>query len=140
MAQEAIVGMLLALSRELELPARPWPLVAACQTLANELPPESPFVGHLERATSTLTGAQDVEAWLLSLAERGSLRAEGRANEARWIASPDWLANWQVPAAAIQETEVGAWAAASQALMRSLSIWRKTVSAVANGSDPSAEH
>jgi hypothetical protein len=138
LAQEAIVGMLLAASGDEEVPARPWPLVSACQTLANRLPSGSPYSSALETAKHTLLGGVEVETWLRGLAERGAVLAQGRMADARWLASPEWLANWRLPAQEIHEDEAEAWASAAQALTNCLSIWRKTVSAAARSAGPSA--
>src|SRR5450631_337893 len=138
LAQEAIVGMLLAASGCSELPARPWPLMAACQTLANHLPPGSPYLSALAPAKQALSGEAEVESWIRALAERGTFRAQGRMTDARWIPSAAWMANWGMPAGQVPKEELRAWSAATQALTRCLSIWRKTVSAAMERTGPSA--
>lgn len=132
--------MLLAAAGADSIPARPWPLAAACQTLANELPGESPYLDALVAATDTRSGPHAVEAWIQALVERRVFRPVGTANQACWTASADWLENWEIPATQILASERAAWAAAVQALTRTLSIWRKTVSAAAEKSGPSAAH
>lgn len=138
LAQEAIVGMLLSASGGTELPARPWPLMAACQTLANRLPPDSPYLSALAPARHAICGEAEVERWIRALAERGTFRARGRMTDACWIPNAEWLANWRIPAGQVPNEELRAWSAATQALTRCLSIWRKTVSAAAERSGPSA--
>ena len=75
LAEEATVGLLFALSEASELPARPWPLVAACQVLARQLPAASPDSAHLGLATDSVRGESVVTTWMLQLAEAGQFQA-----------------------------------------------------------------
>lgn len=138
LAEEATVGLLFAVSETSELPARPWPLVAACQVLANKLPATSPYWAHLGFATDSVRGESVVAAWMLALAEAGSVSGRGQMVDAVWIPAAGWIEWWKVAADNLPSDEAEAWAAAAQTLTRTLSIWRKASSAACSRVGPSA--
>lgn len=129
LAEEATVGLLFALSKARALPARPWPLVAACQVLAKRLPATSPYSAHLGLATDSVRGESIVAAWMLVLAEAGSVAGRGRMAAAAWIPASGWIEGWTLAADNLPRDEAEAWDAAAQTLTRTLSIWRKASSA-----------
>jgi hypothetical protein len=129
LAEEATVGLLIALSEAGELPARPWPLVAACQVLAKRLPAASPYSAQRGLATDSVRGESVVAAWMLVLAEAGSVATRGQMADAAWIPAAGWIEGWKLAADNLPPDEAEAWIAAAQTLTRTLSIWRKASSA-----------
>lgn len=134
---EATVALLVLRSGVSKLPARPWPLVAACQTLANELPRTSPFLTTAKDGSSNLTGTREVESWLHRLAATSAFRVAGRGMHAAWVPDARWLAQWSDVADTLEASEVEAWAAAGQALANCVSIWRNAASAASSSVSPS---
>lgn len=126
---EALLGLLLAMQGHTTLPARPWPVVAACQTLANELGPDSAFHESATAAAHHFTGEKSVEAWLRALAMRGCARGDGRGAQAHWTVGARWLADWGTATGSLPAEERVAWTRAAQTLTSCLSIWRKSLSA-----------
>lgn len=137
LAQEAIVGLLFAISHAEAVPARPWPVVAACQTLAKRLHRQSPYSRAALEAAHGLAGGSRVESWLHGLAREGHLQPHGRGVSACWVASERWVEDWRVAAAGLPVEEQRIWAAGSQSLTNSVSMWRNTLSVAALQSSPS---
>ena len=127
--REAVVGVLLCSANAATLPARPWPLVAACQMLANELPAGSRHIVTIQAALSSLTGERAVEAWLRRLVGSGAFHTSGRGSKAQWVADHDWLAGWRLISGLMDDKERAAWARAGQVLATTLDRWRKAASA-----------
>lgn len=136
LASEALLGMLLGMTACRRLPARPWPVVAACQTLANKLDTGSPLAVPAAAAASAFAGQEVVERWLQALAARGAARGEGRGLHACWVLDDRWLAEWAVVAEGLASTERAPWEQACQALATCRSTWSKAVAAAATASDP----
>lgn len=139
LAEEAVLGLLLAVSGRLSLPARPWPLAAACQSLANGLGTDSPLRDAAAQA-ATVHSDDRVETWLWMLAAQKLARPEGRGISARWVVDPEWVSQWRLVADALAPDESAAWERAGQVLTRCLSIWAKTTSAAVRGAGRSTSN
>jgi hypothetical protein len=127
--REAVIGTLLCTASVGDLPARPWPLVAACQTLANALPGNSRHRSVIAPALSSLDGWRVVETWLRALGASGAFHVAGRANLAKWVAEPKWLDGWRPMLQLMDADERIAWEAAGQVLRTTWARWRKAASA-----------
>lgn len=127
--REAIIGGILAFADVAKLPARPWPLVVACQTLAKRLPAHSWMRIPLKPACDSLDGGHVVESWLWDLTSAGAFVTEGSGTRARWVAQLAWLAEWKVLTQLADSTETRHFVAAGQALATALSRWEKASSA-----------
>ena len=134
LAEEATLGYLLAFSEARALPARPWPVVAGCQSLANDLLIGSPFREVALRISGNGSHGK-IEHWFMDLATRGQVRPERQGIRARWVVSDAWVKQWSVDS--MEGAERGAFEAAAQRLNLCLSIWRKTVAAAEKGSGSS---
>lgn len=134
LAEEALLGRLLVLSHVRDMPARAWPLAAACQVLATKLPKGSEF----RRAAVAGSGDDQVELWLCALAAHEDATREGRGLSARWQFSEPWIERWSSIAEAAPPYEDSAWSEAVQALVNCRSIAAKVTDAALRGSGPSA--
>lgn len=142
LTEAALVGLLLAVSPRPLIPARPWPVAAACAVLAKvgqeHLPPE---LRSAAESGGGRTGEAVIERWLSALAADGALRPEGRGVGAHWVPAEPWLDDWRLIATVVDASERKAWEAAGQSFAKALSIWEKTLAAASRGptaSDSSA--
>lgn len=124
---EALLAGLLHAAQVDQLPARPWPLVAACQTLAARLSADSPYLGAVRQVARPRQGEKQAEQWLRLLVQRGAFWATGTGLSAAWVAEDSWLNAW--PRIHEESADAQAWQQAGQALARSWSMWRKMCSA-----------
>lgn len=127
--REAVIGTLLCTAGVDQLPARPWPLVAACQTLANKLSKDSRHLATIAPVVSTIAGGPTLERWLRALGAAGAFSVAGSVNSARWVADPGWLEGWRPMAHLMDAEERRAWAASGQVLRTTLARWRNAASA-----------
>jgi hypothetical protein len=136
LAGEALIGMLAATAGRHEIPARPWPIVAACEHLAKALPKRSPW--RLAAHFSLQMGAEKtVERWLRTLAREGRASTRGRSTEARWVLHLAWVSHWKLVAEGLPADERQQWRHAGQVLKTCLSTWEKSSAAASRGPSPS---
>lgn len=135
MGIDALMGILIGLSDCRQFPARPWPLIAACESAAAELPTSSPL-GSTATAMASW-GEYQFEEWLRGLGTRGHAWTQGRGISACWVVSDDWIAHWRLVAESLPTDEAHEWQHAAQSLTNCVSIWEKTVEAAVSGSGPS---
>jgi hypothetical protein len=124
-----LVGALLAKSELALLPARPWPLEAAIETLAERGPQGSPLVaaarGWLRDRPSPSGRVLGIGAWMREAAEAGLLSPEGRGWEAGYRPREDWLRQADQLRAAISASEAAALNEAAQRLAAmSTMLWK----------------
>jgi hypothetical protein len=124
-----LVGALLAESELALLPARPWPLEAAIETLGERAPQGSPLAGAargwLRERPSPSGRVLGVGAWLREAAEAGLLRPEGRGWEAGYRPRKDWLRQAAQLRAVISASEATALNEAAQRLAAmSTMLWK----------------
>lgn len=137
LAEEAVFGLLMALSGGLSVPARPWPVAAACRSLASGREPISAAIRDVAAHAGEVGGEHLIERWLVVLAGRGNLHPNGRGISAAWALDQTWLAGWRLFAAALPAEEQPAWARAVQSFARCRSIWEKAARAASTGSTSS---
>lgn len=135
--QEALLGLLTALSSRKVIAARVWPVTEACQSLAKIAEGIDPSVLSAARGASLPGGDTVVEDWLSGLAQRGVLRPLGRGISGCWAVDPSWLSGWRLAADAMAPAERHVWVRAAQTLDRCMSIWEKAAAAAASGSGAS---
>ncbi len=130
----ALVGMLLGqLGVPVALPARPWPVVGACEVLARRLPASS-WGREVARGACRYTGSDaTVEGWLVALARDGAVTTRGRGSLAIWVVDEDWRQSWIGLASLLEDDVQATWLAAADVLHRSLSIAAKIAAAAASG-------
>jgi hypothetical protein len=130
----ALVGMLLGqLDVPVALPARPWPVVGACEVLARRLPASS-WERDVARGACRYPGSDaTVEGWLVALARDGAVTTRGRGSLAVWAVDEDWRQSWTALAWLLEDDVRATWLAAADVLHRSLSIAAKIAAAAASG-------
>lgn len=136
--QEGLLGLLLAIAECGHLPARPWPLAAACETLANDPTPIDHSFRETARSVLRFGGSELIEAWIQALARAGVVEPRGRGVTANWVVNANWMQGWNVVADGIPPIERAAWERAAQTLVNCVSIWAKTAAAAVKGSSPAA--
>lgn len=136
--QEGLLGLLLAIAQCGHLPARPWPLAAACETLANDPTPIDHCFRETARSVLRFGGSELVETWIRALARSGVVEPKGRGVTANWVVNANWLQDWNVVAGGISPTERSAWERAAQTLANCVSISAKIAAAADKGSSPAA--
>lgn len=112
------------------LPAQPWPLEAAIETLAECAPTDSRLAGAAQswlRERPTPSGrVKGVSAWMREASEAGLLRPERGGWDAAYRPREDWLADAQRLTATISGTEARALGEAAQRLAAmSTILWKK---------------
>lgn len=128
-----LVGALLAESELSLLPARPWPLEAAIEALAEQAPHGSPLAGAargwLRERPSPSGRVRGVGAWMHEAVEAGLLRPEGRGWEAGYRPRTDWLEQAAQLRAVIPSSEAVALTEASQRLVAMSTMLSKNAAA-----------
>jgi len=125
--EETVVGLLLAAAKCDRLPARPWPLAAACETLSRSRATVDEVLQTAACSVSQPTGTDECERWMLGLYLHGHVRPVGRGIAATWVVQPAWRDQWAVAIDCLEPSEREAFDEAGQTLTRCLSIWEKTV-------------
>jgi hypothetical protein len=108
--------MIVAEAEPSRLPARVWPLTAACQRLAKSKAPVDPAVLGCARSVSLIWGDRLVETWMHHLAENGFVRPSGRGMHACWEIDPVWQDGWRVIVEALDADERATFREAAQVL------------------------
>ena len=134
LGEEALLGLLLADGPIRRIPARPWPLAAACVTLAELGQVLAPSVRSAAETGGAEGGEAAIEGWLRALAADRSLQVAGRGMSAHWIPADEWLTGWRLADEGLDASNRRPWLAARQTLSRTLSIWEKTLAAASSGS------
>lgn len=135
--EEAVFGLLMALVGGQAVPARPWPVAAACRSLASGRESIPAALRAAAAPAGGIGGEHLIERWFLALAGRGNLHPNGRGLTASWAVDEAWLAGWSLLAAALPAEEQPAWARAAQSFATCRSIWEKAVRAATSGSTSS---
>ena len=124
-----LVGALLAEAELALLPAKPWPLEVAIETLAERAPQGSPMAGAargwLRDRPSPSGRVRGVGTWMREAAETGLLRPEGRGWEAAYRPRQDWLRQAAQLRGTISTNEAAALNEAAQRLAAmSTMLWK----------------
>lgn len=129
-AEEALFGLLIALSGVDRLPVRGWVFADSCAALATR----GQCHPSLRAAAESLrrAGGGGVEIRLAALGSNGALRPEGRAIGAVWTVSRPWVNGWAVVADGLPAVERVSWRAAAQRLKRCCSMWEKARAAASS--------
>lgn len=134
----ALLGVLLAqLEEPVSIPARPWPVTAACEVLARRLPPTSGISEFARLATLRPCSDATVEAWFRGLVAAGAARPVGRGNAAHWQIDESWRREWQLVFELTDGDERQALTEAGETLQRTLSIAAKIGRAASSSDGPS---
>jgi hypothetical protein len=137
LAEAALLGLLLEGTPRPLIPARPWPVAAACTVLSKVGQDLHPSLRHAAESGGALRGEPVIEGWLRALAAEGALIAHGHGMSAHWTPAEEWLSGWRIVAEGFDTEGQRAWKAATQTFTNALSIWQKTLAAASNGSTPS---
>lgn len=136
--EASLLGLLFAQANPSRVPARPWPVAAACASLTKLGQDVDANIQIAAAAAGGPDGEATLEGWLRQLASEGVLRAEGTGMFAHWIIREDWLDDWRTIVETMDARGRQAWDAAVQSLSKALSIWEKTLAAASRGSSASA--
>jgi hypothetical protein len=125
--------MILAEAECRRLPARVWPLAAACQSFAQTKATVEPALRASAGSVNMVSGDRLVETWVHRLAENGLVRPLGRGMNACWEVDAAWRDGWRLIVEALDADERAALSEAAQVLTSCLSIWEKTLLAASKG-------
>jgi hypothetical protein len=128
--RSTLIGLLVAEAKLPLIPAEPWPLEAAIETLLEAAPEKGELgraaLGWLRSQPSPSGRIKGVRSWIHEATESGILVAEGRGWQAGYRPTPRWLTETAALRGDLDLADAQALEAAAQCLVAmSTMLWKK---------------